>query len=1149
MKKLICFSVISISVLISMTLAQDIKAQEIRYSQQKIDTLYRKNQMIVINASKDTTEIAAMKNGKKHGKQTLYYYRGQVQRIAHFKDGILHGKVSSYWSHKNFPYKIEHYKAQPKSGNSVLQGLSETFGNDGKLLESFLYEDGLKNGNYKLFYANGTLKEQGTYENDLKKGKRLVYSQQGSLLSEENYIIIDNPKYSESTQANSKEKQAKKISVLHGKVKYYSHNGSLLVVNQMHEGKKEGLCVEYYDDRANLLKSKVVFKNNLEHGPMEHYQRDGKLERKGTFYREIQVKDELLKNVFDGRFEIYFDNGNLQRVEIWKNFKKNGVQESYYTSGTISERTNFVDNLKCGKEEIFDKDGKLSAEIYYEIVEQNGKLVSQKTGTETRWQAGKLQSTTNWVNGLQNGETRTYYPNGQLERVMNFKDGKLEGKYQTYYENGSLKEDLTKQTWKGAGNGELLGWNTTFDEQGRVIWKKFGLGNSQSLIQYSFENGKPTELLVNKMFRLTYNEDGKLSAVQCLSNHHEILSFYLFFNDDLRRIKFGTQNHHVVTSNFGSSRTINQIFNQSNQQIEEKSLIELAQKTSKQFNPNWVNETLAKINFPEGEYQWNYANGQPFFRISFSENLPSGNWIFFNPTFNDTLLYCEFREGFPSGKLVKKQLDGSLILRESYYPNLKLKESYNYNNGILTRVSHLDSTGKSLLNEEYYDNGQLKIRTLNDSKINYQFAVNGDTTSYNIVNFVENDSIRIQRTFYTGNKIRQEKIFTVQTGIGKTKNYFESGQISTFHETLNNKNHGLYLRYYENGSLQVQGEYKEGQQHGQWIKYQQDGTKEIDYFNHGVLSLEKILEKIEAGSCRCIDTTSPASKIGFPQLLKHLSEYPISLKYFPKGVIPIESMNWDKLFYKNLQTNNHQSAGFAALKLITFNELSFYYPANKYLKINLSPCEVNGHVGSIDVTVNYNFENRELTNGDISPKRISVGLVNNPLQSIKNQEIYTAYFETKRISFNANGLHSIELPFERDNCFPKGIINNFMEIEIIKAELITDPNTYKNLDGIPVLPKELNNFYGFEINEAKIKFEFEKIDVYGRVLHMKAGGNFVAGRILIEGTFENDQIFTLQNGVDIDLKKLVKTFELNSFYRVKTERDETGLVISFFTEK
>src|SRR5690554_1037929 len=1122
------------------------------------DSIFSKSQLIVRNASKDTLEIAKWKNGKKHGKQTLFYNNGDVQRISHFKNGLLNGKVEYFSQGKKDIVQIEHYKAFPKEETSRLHGVYKSFDSKGKLTELTNYKNGTKNGKYELYHNNGKLREKGIYEDNLNVGNKRSYTADGILLRDENYTIIDNPKYIEpSKQAKSTNEEIKripnepkKLSVLHGKAKYYHSNGNLSADFTFKNGEKEGLCKEYYQDKNNTLKSEVVFKDGLEHGAYVYYRSNGNLERKGKFYREMTVGDTLLKNVYDGTIEVYQETGKKQRIENWKNFKKNGIQKNYYyQTGELSERSYVTDNLLSGMVERSDKEGNKTYEAFHQIVEKDGKNISQQIGVETYWEKGKLKSTVEWKDGLQNGATRSYYSNGQLEKIMHFENGKLHGSYQTFYENGQLKEDFNKIIWMGTGNSENIDWNIVYDESGNITRKFFADKTGKSLIEHNFESGKRKEMRLNNLFSLTFSETNQLNSIHWLNWVGTSIGFDLFSNQQVRRVQFALNKFPALTANFASNGDVVQIVDATGKRIEDKTAIETAKKIAQQYNPKWKDENLASDDFPDGKYQWKYADGSPFFDLEFKDDLSQGKWMVHNPIINDTLFYGEFNKGFPVGRLVRKKIDGTLELRQEYYPNHQLKESYRYDNdGNISNVTKNDTLGKQTFSEEYYTGGILKNRNFHTSSSYIHFSAKGDTLAYRLL-APSIDSIIIRRQFFDDNKLKSDRQYNLTTGGGYVKTYFENGQIQTSHQLNNDKPHGVYQKFSENGTLLTAGNFKDGERHGKWINYRENGKEEISHFKEGKITIEDTAENDE-NSCRCYDTSLAGGKIGFANSLSYFADYKSIKSYIPKSIIPIDDWNYDKIFYVNLITNNDKRSGSTHFKLLLFNDFSFHYPTKNHLNINLNPCKTEGYIGNIDANVSYNFESKEVMYSQLSPKRISVGLENNPLVDAKVKSVFTAYFDTESMNFNATGIESIHFSKEKNDCYPLGIINDFMEIQIETAHLEIKPNNRLSNVGVPLLANEIKQFYGLEINAANISFMVDTVKIEASCDKILAGANYVAGRMFIDGNLNNEDEFTVGDGTtSISIKNLQKTLEQNGFYRVKTKVIEHQLMIEFYAEK
>src|SRR5690606_11534882 len=221
-----------------------------------------------------------------------------------------------------------------------------------------------------------------------------------------------------------------------------------------------------------------------------------------------------------------------------------------------------------------------------------------------------------------------------------------------------------------------------------------------------------------------------------------------------------------------------------------------------------------------------------------------GQWMLHNPIMKDTLFYGEFNKGVPVGKLVRKKIDGTLELRQEYYSNHHLRESYRYDNdGRISNVTKNDSLGNNNFSDEYNEVGILKNRNFHTSSSYIHFSIKGDTLAYRLL-ASSKDSIIIWRQFFDDNKLKSDRQYNLTTGGGYVKTYFENGQIQTSHQLNNDKPHGVYQKYSELGTLLTLGNFKDGERHGKWINYNgnRNEKEEISYFKDGAISIEDIAE-------------------------------------------------------------------------------------------------------------------------------------------------------------------------------------------------------------------------------------------------------------------------------------------------------------------
>ncbi|WP_042491832.1 toxin-antitoxin system YwqK family antitoxin [Aequorivita sublithincola] len=1027
--------------------------------------------------------------------------------------------------------------------NGKKHGVQKLFYPKGILSSVIHFKNGEKNGRYWLYNPTGNLREKGKFKNGLNINKKKTYDASGILLRNEIYIIETN-------------EEGKKVSVLDGRIKYYYNNGNISQDYYYKKGKRDGVLKEYNRNKTNSLKSEVYYKNDLPHGAYTHYYYDGNLERKGIYYQKIKVNDTILKNVYDGEIINNQPNGVRQRVEHWKNFMKNGTVESFTSrTGELYKRENYTNNLKDGIEERWDNTGKLNYQAYFEIAEVDNKLVSQQTGTETTWQDGALKKTAEWKNGLLNGVLNIYYSNGQLEKTMIYKDGVLDGKLQSFYNNGALHQDFNYQS--NGKDSEYIGWNKTYDENGNLSHTFYAKGDGANIIGQSFENGFTKNINVIGVFKLDFFPEQKLASLLWMMNSsHPLYGYDFFSNQKPRRIHFiAEDNYQMQTASLTQNGDVIQVltngtFEEENQESLKKTAIKIERKS----NPEWFNEDLIINPKTQGKYKWKYADGSPFFSIEFDKGLPHGKWTVYDAVSNDTIIHYEFEHGKPVGNWVKKKSGGILITSQKYYPNHNIKEAYQYDEfGTLIELYKNDSLGKNHLHLAYYPNGKLKEMQNYSNNTSLQLAATGDTLSSNLLR-IKTDSIRISKSFYSENRLRNHREINLRTGMGEGRAYFENGQMRTFHEMKNDEPNGVYELYDETGKLLTRGHFKERKRDGEWINFDADGKEEILHYKDG----EIIIIAEDEDDCACYDRSLPNEKIRFAQTLSSISNYQKISAYFPEYIIPFEGFNYEKIFFINFRSDNDQSAGYSGMKLLLFEEFSFYLPLAKHIKINLNPCKTDGYISNFDANFNYNVKTKKTFWVNLNTNRIAISLENSPLKNASNNQEFTGYFDTKSVNLKEEKLE-IDYAADKNACFTTGIIKDFLEVEVIKAEPRIEPQLeywYPRIKDFPLIKNEIDKFYGFEITEANLKFDYsnngKNIKLNATTTEMLAGSNFVAAEIEIDGKKADGNNFIPKNSNEtINLEDLKRFLESKDFYRIRINfsEEKQKLILQFYTEK
>jgi antitoxin component YwqK of YwqJK toxin-antitoxin module len=203
-----------------------------------------------------------------------------------------------------------------------------------------------------------------------------------------------------------------------------------------------------------------------------------------------------------GRWYLFYDNGNVKVEGIYKDDKKNGYFKEYTENGDLISVTKFINNVKQEDAEEITKldveneyypDGKLKAsgtyrngipegirreynqegEIERSFIFKNGYVIGEgivkENGTkEGHWKEfysnGILRSEGEYKDGKPIGEWKYFYPDSKQEQIGKYSStGKKTGIWKWYFENGQL---MTEEEYK---NGVKEGMHTEYDETGKVV--------------------------------------------------------------------------------------------------------------------------------------------------------------------------------------------------------------------------------------------------------------------------------------------------------------------------------------------------------------------------------------------------------------------------------------------------------------------------------------------------------------------------------------------------------------------------------------------------------------------------------------------------------------------------------------------------------
>ncbi|MDH4944340.1 DUF805 domain-containing protein [Sulfurimonas sp. C5] len=306
--------------------------------------------------------------------------------------------------------------------------------------------NGLRDGESKVWYPNGQLKTEEHYSNGARDGSFKVWSDKGVLTSEANY----------------------KLNKKDGAFKEFKFDGKPRLEENYKLDKKDGVFKRW--DYYGRLVAEENYQNDKKHGVFKYY-RDEKLEREEN-YKDDQ-KDGVFKKWYvygdkstlteevnytagkkNGSAKYWDSKGVPRSEENYANNERNGVFKQYY-SGNLRYLDTYSNGERNGEYKRWSYDGK-------NLEEQGTYKYNKKDGTFKRWSNGQLTSEENYRDGQRHGEQK-YYSNGKIYRLETYNFNRRTGAYKTWYNNGKPKE-VGQYSYIGRRTGT---WKY-YDSRGRV---------------------------------------------------------------------------------------------------------------------------------------------------------------------------------------------------------------------------------------------------------------------------------------------------------------------------------------------------------------------------------------------------------------------------------------------------------------------------------------------------------------------------------------------------------------------------------------------------------------------------------------------------------------------------------------------------------
>ena len=160
--------------------------------------------------------------GKENGVSRYYHeVYGSMIAEAHMKNGKKEGEYARFYFNGNREYQA-FYK------NDLLNGIERTWNKEGQLLSETYYKEGKKNGAYTSWYDNGEMMAKGAFKNDLEEGKWQIFDQRGLLIGEATFTGGSGIQMAYDKNGVLERKTTFKKGLKNGEEIYYAPSGEVV---------------------------------------------------------------------------------------------------------------------------------------------------------------------------------------------------------------------------------------------------------------------------------------------------------------------------------------------------------------------------------------------------------------------------------------------------------------------------------------------------------------------------------------------------------------------------------------------------------------------------------------------------------------------------------------------------------------------------------------------------------------------------------------------------------------------------------------------------------------------------------------------------------------------------------------------------------
>jgi antitoxin component YwqK of YwqJK toxin-antitoxin module len=337
----------------------------------KVIALLEYNNDFLISREKINTVDAS---GLRQGKWLDFWPDGTVKTERNYRDDMLHGYYKEYDEKAKLLVTLLYDNGKVTGtdiDNSTEIEIENRYNDDGKLIYSGPFKDGVPVGIHREYNEDGAVKNAHIYNDNGvlisegivdDEGNRYVawkdYSQGGVIIAEGAYADNRRTGTWKFYTAAGRLDQAGSYSNgrIDGTWRWYYPEGELLREEDYYQGKRDGQYTEYtrtgeiiaqgtYADGERNGQWRFKSGDNTEEGTYLLGLRDG--EWKAVYPNgKLRFKGEYRQGNPEGRHVIYYENGRIKEERYYKNGLRTKTWKKYNEEGDIILTVTYRDDVE-----------------------------------------------------------------------------------------------------------------------------------------------------------------------------------------------------------------------------------------------------------------------------------------------------------------------------------------------------------------------------------------------------------------------------------------------------------------------------------------------------------------------------------------------------------------------------------------------------------------------------------------------------------------------------------------------------------------------------------------------------------------------------------------------------------------------------------